>query len=134
MQKAKILSTKVLKPHRYKNIHALGFCMLLHDLLSSRRLLQPRRNSPATRLPYPGAGSPETRIPFPKHTAHQKAIWKLICNMEGRELVFLPSFQITSLCLGILMAWGRGTACVLREQDSNASSSKRNEVIWGLQR
>lgn len=88
--------------------------------------------------PYPGAGSPETRIPFPKHTAHhQKANWKLICNMEGREpsLVFLPSFQITSLCLGILMAWGRGTPCVLREQDSNASSSsKRNEVIWGLQR
>lgn len=55
--------------------------------------------------------------------------------MEGREpsLVFLPSFQITSLCLGILMAWGRGAPCVLREQDSNASS-KRNEVIWGLQR
>lgn len=33
MQKAKILSTNVLKPHRYKNIHVLGFCMLLHDLL-----------------------------------------------------------------------------------------------------
>lgn len=33
MQKAKILSTKVLKPHRYKNIQVLGFCMLLHDLL-----------------------------------------------------------------------------------------------------
>lgn len=131
MQKAKVLSTKVLKPHRYKNIHALGFRMLLHNLLSSQGLLQPRGNSPSTVYLTLELSSPETlESLFPNTHVTRKLIRKLICNMEGREpsLVFLPSFQITSLGLGVLMGWGGGRGSL----DSQGSdSNKFSERKWG---
>jgi len=50
--------------------------------------------------------SPETLESLFSNThLTRKLIRKVICNMEGREpsLVFPPSFQITSLGLGVLM-------------------------------
>lgn len=73
MQKAKSLSTKVLKPHRYKNIHVLGFCMLLRDLLQHKDCF----SLIVLALP-PGyltleLGSPETLESLFPNTPYQKA-------------------------------------------------------------
>lgn len=89
VQKAKILSTKVLKPHRYKNIHVLGFvryCMICFNT----RIVSASQDQPCHQLPSPRAQpSWSSKIPFSKHTPHQKSTSNRICNMESRT----PSFQ-----------------------------------------
>lgn len=133
VQKAKILSTKVLKPHRYKNIHVLGFvryCMICFNT----RIVSASQDQPCHQPPSPRAQpSWSSKIPFSKHTPHQKSTSKRICNMESRtpSFQFLPSCNLpwlgVSTCPGTPLA-PTHHACILREHDSN-KFSKRNVVI-----
>lgn len=105
MQKAKNLSTTVLKPQRYKNICVLDFCMLLHDLLHHKGCFCLIVSAQGY-LTLEAQLSWNSQPPFPKHTPHQKATSKQAGNVDSRK----PSFRLlpagTSPGLGAATCWG----------------------------
>ena len=129
MQKAKILSTKVLKPHRYKNIHVLGVCMFLHDLLQHKDCF-----SLVVSVLPPGCltcelSYPETREYFFLNThLTKKANSKTDLQYEMQKTFALipPFLSVTSPGLDAHPAFSGDTA--------RNKFLKRNVVIWGTQK
>lgn len=100
--------------------------MLLHDLLHHKGCFCLIVSAQGY-LTLEAQRSCNSQTPFSKHTPHQKAASKQTGNVESRK----PSFRL--LPAGTPPGLGAATHCVLREHDSH-TFSKRNVVIWGLQK